>query len=381
MQPGTKVLLIERGSDTSPNVIDMLQWTGYAVITAENGRKGLELARTYKPDIIVCDILLPDLDGYSVLHMLQGNEDMHSIPFIFLTSKADVSEFRKGMEMGADDYIVKPYHVLDLLSAMEVRLRKYNIRNKGSLSQPAAVRDIIRDAAETIRTIHENRDIDIFLRKTIIYPEGNHPLRLYYIRKGKVRTYKRNEDGRELSVELYNAGEFLGYVAMLEGTVYKDTAEAMEETEVAVIPKEDFERLISRNYMVASQFMSMLAKKVTEKNEQLLALAYNSLRKKVAGALIYMWRKYNPDNDPDFSIDISREGLAAIAGTATESLIRTLGHFRDEQLVQIRNGSIIVLNEDRLSKLIDVLGMAGSKREKKQECPKSVTHEKDHRSC
>lgn len=352
MQPVHKVLIIEDNPDVRENTAEILEWAGYSVITAENGKKGVELALMHKPDIVVCDIMMPGLDGYSVLHMLQRNEEMQSTPFIFLTAKAEKSDFRKGMEMGADDYITKPYNAPDLLNAIEVRLKKHAIRNKTFPANPDGVQQLLQEAVGTLGTLPENRDIDVFPKKTIVYREGNHPLRLYYIKKGKVRTYKRNEDGKELAMDLYSTGDFMGYVAMLEGSVYRDTAEAMEETEIAIIPKEDFERLLHNNHVVASQFMLMLAKNVTEKHEQLLGLAYNSLRKKVAEALVHMCRKYNPDNKPDFSIDISRENLAAIAGTATESLIRTLGDFRDEQLVQIKNGSIVVLNEARLTNLL-----------------------------
>lgn len=352
MRPDQKVLLIEDNTDVRENTAEILQWAGYEVITAENGKKGLELALAHKPDIVICDIMMPGLDGYSVLHMLQRNTDTQNTPFIFLTAKSEQSDFRKGMQMGADDYITKPYNAPDLLNAIEVRLKKHAIRNKAFPADPAGVRQLLEEAEGTLRTLPDNRDIDIFSRKTIVYREGNHPQHLYYIKKGKVRTYKRNDDGKELALDLYSTGDFMGYVAMLEGSVYRDSAETMEETEIAIIPREDFERLINNNYVVASQFISMLAKNVTEKHEQLLGLAYNSLRKKVAEALMHMCRKYNPDKKPEFSIDISRENLAAIAGTATESLIRTLGDFRDEQLVQIRNGSIVVLNETRLSNLL-----------------------------
>ncbi|MCK7557157.1 Crp/Fnr family transcriptional regulator [Chitinophaga sedimenti] len=172
------------------------------------------------------------------------------------------------------------------------------------------------------------------------------------MQKGKVRTYRRNDDGKELSVELYTAGDFLGYIPMLEGSVYRDTAETLEDSDIVVIPKDDFDELLNNNYAIASQLIKMLARNVMAKEQQLLGLAYNSLRKKVADALMTIYRKYNPQGNPGFAIDISRENLATIAGTATESLIRTLGDFRDEKLVELKDGTIIILNENRLSNML-----------------------------
>jgi CRP/FNR family cyclic AMP-dependent transcriptional regulator len=138
----------------------------------------------------------------------------------------------------------------------------------------------------------------------------------------------------------------------LEETVYKDTAEALEETELAVIPKEEFEELLNKNPEVTKKFIQLLAKHITENENHLLGLAYNSLRKKVAEALIMLQKKYK-NNQDDFSINISRENLAHIAGTATESLIRTLGDFRHEKLIEINGIGIKIVNYTNLENMIN----------------------------
>jgi CRP-like cAMP-binding protein len=171
--------------------------------------------------------------------------------------------------------------------------------------------------------------------------------------KGKIKTFRTNEDGKELVTEIYVPGEFLGYIALLEESVYQDTAEALEESELAVIPKEDFEELINKNPQVTKKFIQLLAKNISSKEEQLLSLAYNSLRKKVAESLILLQKKYQDKPGEEFNIDISRENLATIAGTATESLIRTLSDFRSEKLIDIKGGSIKILNEKKLSYLLN----------------------------
>jgi CRP-like cAMP-binding protein len=175
---------------------------------------------------------------------------------------------------------------------------------------------------------------------------------MYFVESGKVKTYKTNEDGKEFVIGLYSAGDFFGYMPFLEGANYKDTAEALEETELAVIPKEDFEQLLNNNKEVMYQFIKLLANNVSEMEQQLLNLAYNSLRKKVADALITIYKKYG-EGVPNFRIDMSRENLANIAGTAKESVIRTLSDFKDEKLIDISKGDIIILDEKKLSNMMN----------------------------
>jgi CRP/FNR family cyclic AMP-dependent transcriptional regulator len=201
---------------------------------------------------------------------------------------------------------------------------------------------------DLLKELTEGRHVNKYKKKQVIYVEGNRPGKIFFIQKGKVKTYKRNDNGKDLVVELYSQGDFLGYTAMLEGTSYKETAEPIEDTELAVIPKEDFEKLINYNQQVARQFIKMLVKNIREKEDHLLALAYDSLRKKVANALITLDKKYNPGQSDNFSIDISRESLASIAGTATESLIRTLSDFKNENLIEMDHGSIFLRDKNKL---------------------------------
>src|SRR5213592_1272010 len=121
------ILIIDDHTDIRENIAEILSLGGYKTFTAENGKKGVETALKEKPDLIVCDIMMPELDGYGVLHLLRKNPDTKNIPFIFLTAKTERSDFRKGMEMGADDYITKPFEDIELLNAVEIRLKKLSI--------------------------------------------------------------------------------------------------------------------------------------------------------------------------------------------------------------------------------------------------------------
>ena len=211
----------------------------------------------------------------------------------------------------------------------------------------------VSEDRNALQSLTDNRNINVYKKKQAIYTQGNHPNRLYYVLKGKVKTFKRNDDGKELVTDLFSPGDFLGYIALMEETVYKDTAEALEETELAIIPKEEFEELLNNNKEAAKKFINLLAKNISAKENQLLGLAYNSLRKKVAEALILLQRKYQQDIEDNFVIDISRESLATIAGTATESLIRTLSDFRNEKMIDIKDGSIVIVNQKKLKLLVN----------------------------
>ena len=350
-----KILLIEDNTDIRENTAEILELANYKVFTAANGKEGVEVALKEKPDLIICDIMMPVLDGYGVLHSLHKNPEMQHIPFIFLSAKTERTDIRKGMSLGADDYITKPFEGTELLEAVEGRLNKAAMIEQEIADGLKGLHQLMSAAGgqNMLQSLKEGRNVNKYKRKQIIYSEGNRPSRLFYIQKGKVKTYKSNENAKELVVGLYNEGDFLGYIALLEGTAHKETAEALEDCELAIIPKEDFDALMYNNREIAQSFLKLLAKNVSEKEEQLLGLAYNSLRKKVADAIMTLKRKYNPKNGSAFSIHISRENLASIAGTATESLIRTLSDFKNEHLIDINEGSISILNENKLANMLN----------------------------
>ncbi|MEO5906557.1 MAG: response regulator [Saprospiraceae bacterium] len=350
-----KILLIEDNEDIRNNTAEILELANYHVEVAENGKRGVEKAIEFLPDLIICDIMMPELDGYGVLHAIHRNESVKNTPFIFLTAKSERGDFRKGMEQGADDYITKPFDGTELLNAVNGRLKKIEWLKKEALSGLEGMGTLVKATAgqNSWLTLTEGRNVNKYKKKQVIYSEGNHPNRLYYILRGKIKTFKTNDDGKELVTNLYNAGDFFGHVALLEGSIYSDSAESLEESELVNIPIEDFDDLINQNSEVARKFIQILAKNVSEKENQLIAMAYNSLRKKVADALLMVRNKYKVNAETDFSIDMSRESLANIAGTATESLVRTLSDFRNEKMIDIRDGVIVITDVKKLEKLLN----------------------------
>ena len=349
-----KILLIEDNDDIRNNTAEILGLANYDVYVAENGKRGVEKAIEVKPDLIICDIMMPELDGYGVLHAVQRNDVIKNTPFIFLTANSERSDFRKGMESGADDYITKPFDGTDLLNAIDRRLKKIAWLKEGVFLGLDGLATLVKATASKNPwlSLTEDRKINKHKKKHSIYEEGNHPNNLFYVLSGKVKSFKTNDDGKELVTNLFSTGDFLGHIALLEGTAYWDSAETLEDSEIIIIPREEFDEMINTDSEVARKFIQILAKNIALKENQLLAMAYNSLRKKVADALLMVQKKYDT-RESDFTIDMTRESLANIAGTATESLVRTLSDFRNEHLIDIIEGKILIISQKKLENLLN----------------------------
>ena len=348
-----KILLIEDNADVLENTAEILKMAKYNVITAVNGKEGVEFAQREKPDLIICDIMMPVLDGHGALHLLSKNEETASIPFIFLTAKAERTDFRKGMEMGADDYLTKPFDDVELLNAIEIRLKKNDILKKEFTKNIAGIDNFINEAKgiDSLKKISEQREVRLYKKKDDIYKEGAYPKGIYFVSKGKVKAYQTNELGKELITELYKEGDFFGYLALLQNEKYTSSAATLEDSEIYMIPKDDFFSLIYKNAEVSRKFIEILSNDLHENKNQLVKLAYNSVRKRVAEALVKLYDKYKKEDDQKFSMNISREDLANMVGTATETVIRTLSDFKEDKFIEVSGGTITILNYDKLAKM------------------------------
>ena len=347
------ILIIEDNLDVRENTAEILELANYKVLQAENGKQGVELAQQVKPDLIICDIMMPVLDGYGAIHLLSKSSETASIPFIFLTAKSERMDFRKGMEMGADDYISKPFDDIELLKAVESRIKKNEILKAEFSKNVDGLNKFFDEVKKNddLKMLSADRRIKAFKKKESVFSEGNSPIYLYFLVKGKIKNYKSHEYGKELITTLYKEGDFFGYTALLEEQPYSETAEAMEDSEVCLIPKEDFFSLMYNNMNVMKTFVKMLSDNIVEKENQLVNLAYSSVRKRVAEALVLLQSRYDNEKGKNFSISISREDLANIVGTATESLIRTLSDFKEEKLLEVKGSNITIINLEKLKKL------------------------------
>jgi CRP/FNR family transcriptional regulator, polysaccharide utilization system transcription regulator len=346
-----KILLIEDNLEIRENIAEILGLSGYSVEQADNGKVGVEHAKARKPDLIICDIMMPELDGYGVLHILSKNPDTAAIPFVFLTAKSEKGDLRKGMMMGADDYLTKPFDDLELLNVVETRLRKSELLRK-DFAGGSAFDDFVEEARNLsgLGDFSQERNTRRFKKKENLFSEGQYPAGVYHVRKGMVKTFVTNGDGKELITGIHKEGDFIGFISLLEEKPCRESAQALEETEAVLIPRDDFNNLIYNSREVSRTFIGMLSGRILEKEEQLLRLAYNSVRKRVAEALSMLYDRYRKDS-PDVRFSISREDLANIVGTATESAIRTLADFREEGLIEIQKGEISVLSIEKLRKM------------------------------
>jgi CRP-like cAMP-binding protein/CheY-like chemotaxis protein len=345
-----KILLIEDNADIRENTGEILSLAGYEILSAENGKAGVIMAQQHNPDLIICDIMMPELDGYGVLHILSQKKETAHIPFIFLTAKTEKSDIRKGMELGADDYLTKPFDDSELLNAVASRLRKHEILFKDYQPTSEGLESFLKDAQEVLKLsdLNKDRKIKSYKKKSEIYSEGDLPLYVYFVKSGSVKSYKSNEDGKELIINLYKQNDFFGFESVLENSNYVETAVALEDSEIIVIPKHDFLILFYNQKEISGTFIGLLCKKVAEKEAQLLTLAYNSVRQRTAEALLKVFQL----NGQNTKLYISREDLSKMVGTAPESVIRALSEFKDEELIEIESGKIKVTNPARLEKVV-----------------------------
>lgn len=347
------ILLIEDSDDVRETTAEILELANYKVMSAENGKVGVEIANQVKPDLVICDIMMPVLDGYGVLHIFSQSPELQNIPFIFLTAKTERSDQRKGMEMGADDYLTKPFQEIELLNAIESRFKKIENLSKAIKNTQEGIEEFYQKATQHVelKSLSSDRKVSLVKKKQLIYSEGDYPIRFYFLKSGKVKTYNSNTDGKDFVTGLFTSGDFFGHIAIIENNDYQESAEALEDCEIIAIPKNDFLELITRNQSVANQFIKMLANDIQEKERHLTQIAYNSIRKRTADALVMLSKKYKDENQDHFKMRISRDNLAALVGTATESLIRTLRDFKAEKLIEINGSEIEILDGRKLAQL------------------------------
>lgn len=346
----TKILLIEDNDDIRENVVEILELSGFEVYAANNGRQGVELALKHKPDIILCDIMMPEMDGYGVLETLNTHPDSKATPFIFLTAKAERLDIRKGMELGADDYLTKPFDDFELLRAIESRLKKREVYQLFYGHSPERLNEIIskKDGLAELKSIMQERNSRMFKKNQVIHHEGDRVTGIYFILSGKVKTARLTQDGRELITGIYKADDYLDINIVLSNDTYTDTAIALEESELSFLPAEQFDKLLFMYPDIGARFIRLLSKNINEKEERLMHIAYSSVRKRIAESILRLVEQHGEDAK---KVKVSRDDLAAISGTAPETVSRTLTDFRAEGLIDKTGSTLTVLDRAKLERL------------------------------
>lgn len=352
------ILVVEDKKEVRENIVEMLQLAQYSVVQAENGKQGVALARSAEPDLILCDIMMPELDGYGVLHILRKDPDTARIPFIFLTAKVDPAHIRSGMSLGADDYLTKPIDDIELLAAIELRLKKAE-QTRQDADEPGLT-NFLAALSQSDGTIYPTIR---YAKKQVFYAEGDAPVNLYFVRSGQVKRFKTDISANVFITTLAGEGDFMGLPGLLQDTPYSESAEALVDAEICTISKAEFQTLVANHPDIGAYFMRLLAAEVSQRDERLLKLAYQPVRKRVAEALLLVHRKFyaqpdNPKSRPtkpivnrSLSMTLSRENWSQLVGASIETVIRVLSDLRVEGMLELSGSQITLLDIDRLIRL------------------------------
>lgn len=344
------VLIIEDDLDIRDSCAEILELSGYKTLKAVNGKIGLDLAVNHTPDIILCDISMPELDGFGVLHLLRKNDATSEIPFIFLTARSERIDFRKAMEMGADDYLTKPFDDMELIGAIESRIdklqrqkKRYNttLNNLENLSLGNGT------GMKELKALIAERRVKHIKKRQALFYEGDHPQGLYLLIEGSIKMIKRALDGRQLITGIYKQDDYIGMDSLLLEEVYTETAEATENAAVCLLPKDMVINLLNKYPEISRQFIKILSKDIHQKEEQLLELAYLSVRKRIAQVLV----RLSYQSSTSHLLNVSRDELAELAGVALETVSRTLSDFKEEGLIEKNGNQIELIDLTRISKL------------------------------
>ncbi|TDU39472.1 Crp-like helix-turn-helix protein [Gelidibacter sediminis] len=346
-----RLLLIEDDTVLRENTAELLELSDFEVITAPNGKIGMQFAKEHLPDLIVCDIMMPEMDGYEVLEALAKENSTKHIPFIYLSAKTERNDVRKGMNLGADDYITKPFSEEELISAIESRLAKVSIlkeihekgetvpENRSELRTLNDLKNFFDDNGDTIHVAEGDH----------IYEEGQHANTIYLIIKGLVKCHILDEQGKELTTALHKEDDLFGYTSFSENTSYQETATAIQKTELVGVSKNTLKGILNTNHQVTMELIDLLTEDIKGTKDQLLQMAYSSVHKKTATTILKFAEKLNKKSDE--AIRISRNDLASVAGIATETLIRTMSSFKKEGILEIEGRNIKIIDIEKLKSI------------------------------
>lgn len=348
-----KVLFIEDDTVVRENTAELLELAEYEVITASNGKSGVAIAKQEKPDIVVCDIMMPEMDGYGVLQELAKDSATQHIPFIFLSAKTEHKDIRKGMDLGADDYLTKPFEEEELISAIESRLAKVAILRKLQQNDNNAVKpgtgESKLNSLDDLRELVKKYEEQNYKAGETIYEEGKQSNHFFFVDKGVVKSHRMDEYGKELITSIYKEGDFFGNTSFHQHTPFEEYATAMEETRIYAVSKDELKNILMNNSALTLELIDVMGNNISGIKEQLLEMAYGSVRKKAARTILLFSQKIR--RHPTQSIRISRSDLASVAGMASETLIRTLSDFKKEGLLEIEGRNIKLLDVEALKRI------------------------------
>ena len=338
------ILVIEDNPEVRENMTDILELAGYDSYGVASGKEGIRYVREHSPDLILCDIMMPELDGYGVLKILEEDEATRAIPFVFVTAKSEQEDLRRGMNLGADDYVTKPFYKDELLRVVEVRLRKNRSRQQVVQANPGWTgflsRQALQVAIESLRAESKSRT---YKRGEAVYREGEHVRDVFFLADGFAKHQKTTDFGKTLIVYVFREGDFFGYPELIAECPYEHDTIALTDIKVDFVPTETIRERLASDANVADLLLGSFAKGILEADRRMMNQAYFSVRKRCAETLL---RANNVFREREWPM--SREELSQWAGTAKETFIRNLTDFRDSGYVDVVDGKIRVLSADGL---------------------------------
>lgn len=343
-----KILLIEDDLIVRENTAEILSLANYKVYTAVNGKDGVEKAIKTKPDIIICDIIMPKLDGYGVYKIITQDLTLKHIPFIFLSAKTENADRRRAMELGADDYLTKPFNESELLNAIEIRIEKQKKLNHNKVNNKINTNNTtyaVKNIDELVNILCK-KDISNYKKGETLFSEYNRSQYIYLIKDGIIKTFKTTRDGKEFITSLYKKREFIGYYSSLDERKYSESASALHDSKVIRIHKDEMKEILTANPHLTLDILSMISNNMETVNDKMLHLAYSSVRERIAKTIMLV-----ADNIQENEIFISRADLANLTGIAKETLIRTLSDFKEENVIKTNRNSISILDKEKLMKI------------------------------
>ncbi len=345
----TTILIIEDNVEVRENLAEILDLCGYGVLSAPNGLAGARSAIEHLPDLILCDIMMPELDGFGVLNLLSENSRTVGIPFVFITARTDSEDIRRGMSLGADDYITKPFYKDELLQVIRTRLRKAAARTTPAAPPPTVhLSDPKRGMRLLEAAFTQKGRSKTFDAGTALVREGEYPHFLYRVTAGRVHLSRTHAYGRDYIIAEIGPGELFGLASLLEQTSFHYTARAAgEAVECQLLPAARLTELLNTDRSVAEALMHLLAGRAMRQSEHLVNQAYDSVRRRTALVLCDLHERHGAD-----PIVLSREELAQMVGSTKESVTRALSDFRREQLVETDGKAIRIVAAANLRSLL-----------------------------
>ncbi|MBT8220871.1 MAG: response regulator [Bacteroidia bacterium] len=343
-----RILVIEDNTDVRENLCEILELSGYDVISTFNGKKGVEMAISESPDLIICDVMMPELDGFGVLKILSQHKSAFRVPFIFLTAKTEKRDIRRGMGLGASDFITKPFDDIELLEAVETRLQ-LSERSQSGFTGDYEFQ--IQKSLANINSLFETGEIRTFSSGQALFEQGRNPHFVYLVRGGMIKLQSTNHLGKTIIISVVGPGEIIGFEnAWIRGP-YTFESVAMKRTEVSQLSKDRLLDAVRENTIHYDFFLRQLIKKKQDHESRLNELAFGSLREKIAGALLRFGDKVHDNLKSGDAIQISREDLANMAGSAVESTIRTLSDFKSDNIIVVEKDEIRILDVVKLREI------------------------------